>query len=875
MSAAPSRWAALEARYLRLLEGLADVAHRRYRLVFLITAVVVVLSVAASSRIQVDTDVLSLLPPSDPVVRAFRETVAEFGSTDLLLVAVRLPEDAVVDPYFGYVDELAAALRELPEIEYVEHRVGDVEELLAAFLPKSMLFLDEAAREQIAARVDDAGLRRRAAELRRQASSPLAPGIEPLLRLDPLGLTGVLLGSMQGARGVLAVDWQSGYFLSQDRRLLLLLAKPIKPPQDVDFDAVLVAAVEGAVARVGEGWAEMAGDDAGPPPDVALGGGYLIALDDASLIRRDMVLNVSTSLGTVLPLFWYAFRRVRTLLYAVVPLAVGIALTGAVSALTIGTVSAATTGVAALLVGMAIDFVFVSYGRYVEERRRGAPIDEAMRVMGGTAGRGVVTGAVTTTATFYAFFVTDFRGLREMGFLTGTGILLCVGAVLVLLPALLGWTEARQARRRGEDGDETMPTDLVVHGLGVERVIAGSLKAPRAVLCVSAALTLVLGVLGWRVGFVDSIQNLRPKGNRGVLVEDEVLRHFGSDFEQMMIVLHGDSAEDVVAQADRAAAGADRLVREGVLAGSASIAALVPSPERQRTALEWLERERAGRLDAVRVRSTFEEALRAEGLRPEAFARGLDLFDAAVATDRPITLDDLAASEEASRLADRYVRETKNGWRSVVYLYPPPKIWKRKAPPEVVTLAESLGPKASLVGVNVVSDRLRVRVRHDAIVAALIGAAAIAVLLAFDFRRVAEAALASIPLLVGLVWMVGTMVLLGMELNFMSIFVVTMIIGIGIDYGIHVVHRYRDEEARGGDVSAGVGETAKAVLLASLGTIFGFGSMVTSHYPALQSIGYVAILGTSACAIVAVTTLPAALHLLARRRQVNELRSSA
>ena len=82
-------------------------------------------------------------------------------------------------------------------------------------------------------------------------------------------------------------------------------------------------------------------------------------------------------------------------------------------------------------------------------------------------------------------------------------------------------------------------------------------------------------------------------------------------------------------------------------------------------------------------------------------------------------------------------------------------------------------------------------------------------------------------------------------MNFMNIFVTTMIIGIGVDYGVHMVHRYRE---LGGIRSArrardGLGETGKAIVLAALSTTVGFGSLSLSHYPGLQSMGKVAILG--------------------------------
>jgi predicted RND superfamily exporter protein len=92
----------------------------------------------------------------------------------------------------------------------------------------------------------------------------------------------------------------------------------------------------------------------------------------------------------------------------------------------------------------------------------------------------------------------------------------------------------------------------------------------------------------------------------------------------------------------------------------------------------------------------------------------------------------------------------------------------------------------------------------------------------------------------------------------MNLFVVTMILGIGVDYGIHVIHRYLEERATpGGNPAKAVEETARGVLLAALTTIVGFGSLATSHYPGLVSMGLVSILGTLATALVAITVVPA------------------
>lgn len=846
----------------RFLPPLALWAARRYRLVFAVSAVLVALSVGLITRLHLDTDILNLLPRKDPKIAQFLEAMERFGGADYLLVAVRVPEGQVVDPYTDLVEDLGARLAELPEIEEIDFSIGAPEELLESLYPRAVLFLNDEERAALAERLTEEGLERRAQELRRMLTTPQALALKELVKLDPFGLAELFLDRMETTRGGLAVDWTSGYYLSRDQRMLLLLATPVAPPQDTEFDVRLVAAVEEQTEAALADWGEIVGDDpqAPPAPEIVLGGTYLTALDDYQMIRRDVIVNLVTSVTLVLALFLLAFRRLGPLLYAIVPLATGLLLMFGFAAVGVGTLSSATSGTAALLIGLGIDFVIVSYGRYVEERRAGKDMEEALSVMAATSGRAVVVGAVTTAATFYAFLVTDFVGLRQMGLLTGTGILFCMVSVLVLLPALISWGEHRHRRR------ETSP-NLYLHSFGTGKLLAWCTTHPRTALAVGALFTLAAAGVATGLEFEEGMESMRPpEGNRGIAVAAEVAERFDSGFDSMMLVVRGDDLDTLFERIHEGTAMARQLVDEEVILGYGALDTLVPSPQSQREAIEWLERGRqSGLLDEERIAADFRAALAAEGLRAEPFERGLELFGRALEPREVTGPEGLAdAGSQAGRLLDRYLQRDGDGWVSVVYLYPPRNIWRREPPPRAMELADELGPGLDLTGTNVVNALLRAQVRRDAVMAAVLGFLLVGVLLWIDFRSLRDAILSLIPLLVGLVWMLGAMVLVGIDMNFMNVFVSTMIIGIGVDYGIHAVHRWREVHAgRNADnrnqSADGLVETGKAIVVAALSTVVGFGSLATSSYPGLRSTGLVAILGAIGTALVAITLLPALL----------------
>jgi predicted RND superfamily exporter protein len=842
------------------LAALSRFTRRRYKAVFAAFAIAVAVSLLLTLRLSFDTDVLNLLPRREPAIRSYIEALRDFGSSTYLLVAIELPERAVVEPYETLADDLAARLAKLPEIKTVQHRIGNPEELLETFFPKSVLFLDGAGRRELEARLSDAGIARRVSELRRQLETPQGLAVKELAKLDPLGLADIFLRRVDSSRGTLKVDWSSGYYLSRDHRLLLVLAEPRRQPQDIQFDARLIADTDAATAAALARWRDIVGGASPPPPPVGLSGPYLTTLSDASLIRGDLTVNILTSAFGVFVLFLIAFRRVGALLYAFVPLLCGLALAFGFAAVAFGTLSSATSVCAGLLIGLGIDFVIVSYGRYVEERRAGATVDEALAVMSVDCGSAVIAGAVTTAATFYAFTFTEFTGLRQMGLLTGTGILFCMVSVLLLLPAMLAWSEDSD-RRRGKQ------PRLFLYSFGANRLTGLATRHPLAAMLVGALAVAGALLAARRLTFDESMKTMRPQQARGTRITQRVAQSFGSGFDSMVLSLAGDTLEEVLARAETATAGAQRLVAAGTLESVSSVVSLLPPLAQQREVLAWLARERSGALDPARIRASFAAALAREGLRPEPFAPGLALLERAISLSQPVGVAELARTPQTKLLLDRFLKQRAHGWRAAVYLYPAENRWRREAPPQVLAFAAGLGPHATLSGANVINSRVRSMVLRDAWIAGVLGLALVAVVLWIDFRSVRAALLALTPLLVGIVLMVGAMGVLKIPMNFVNIFVTTMIIGIGTDYGIYILHRYAEvKDLPLAAFERGLRETGRAVAVAAVSTIVGFGSIIFSHYPGLQSTGQVAILGAFFTSLVAITLVPSYLTWRKRRR---------
>ncbi|MBC7094084.1 hydrophobe/amphiphile efflux-3 (HAE3) family transporter [Thermococcus sp.] len=136
----------------------------------------------------------------------------------------------------------------------------------------------------------------------------------------------------------------------------------------------------------------------------------------------------------------------------------------------------------------------------------------------------------------------------------------------------------------------------------------------------------------------------------------------------------------------------------------------------------------------------------------------------------------------------------------------------------------------------------------------------VAALLVYFYKSVVRAMLPLIPLVFGVVMTLGFMGLLGIPIDMVTTVVGAMIVGMGIDYGVHVTNRYYEERKKGMAIEEAaeeaIAETGKALLGAALTTIAGFSALSLSILPSLQRLSGVLIMGLSLAVINAVVITP-------------------
>jgi predicted RND superfamily exporter protein len=837
----------------RLLLRIERFSRQRYRLVFVMALLAIVAGTWLGSRLDLESDVLELIPKGNPKVDVFRDAIRVFGSIDYLLVLVEAGTETEPTDLEDFADFYAEKLRENEDlIEAVEYRLQVDEKFLELFYRNALLFLPADHLPELEDKFSDDAIRAQVRDNRLAMSSPTATITQNLILNDPLGLMGFFIERLLGHRGALQLDLSTGYYLARDGSSLIMLVKPTGGSADLEFDATLMefvrqAADEALAELDDEGGDDLDTDLDAEPIAVRFGGNYLRSLEESEFIIQDASRNLTISFIAVCALYWLCYRRFAALLYSGLPLIVGQALTFALAFFALGRLNAASSSFTALLMGLGTDFTIVMYARYVEERRNGASLARATEMMVGETGLGVFTGAITSAGTFYAMCVSRFGGLWDMGFLIGSGILLCGVAILFMLPAMITWNEG--VRKRKKDAVQK----LHLQSFFLEHLIPFSARHRWPVIALITILSVASLYLAVNLEFDDSTNALRSNRSDALAVQTEISKKFGASLSYMMAIARGNTIEEAVHRAELVEERLKPYVESGVVGTYDSILTYLPPASEQNKVIDAIRTGSDDAFDADRIRATFIEALDDNGFRYEPFESYLEHMESFLSPERPITVEDLEV-EGLERLVERYVARVEDEIWVVTYLFPTDPRYKRRPPPGLLDDLSLGDPDIVVTGTNVVGRELRKIFGVDILWAVLTGIVLVFVLLLLDFRSLKLTAVAMAQLIAGVLMMLGVMRLFNVEINYVNSFVATMILGVGIDYSIHLVHRLNLSNGR---IDPGLLETGKAVVMAALTNMAGFGTLAFGNYPALRSFGLVALVGSITCLFTALTLVPA------------------
>jgi predicted RND superfamily exporter protein len=797
------------------------------------SVVLAVLATAALPHLQVDTDVLHLLPRRGAATQAFKRYLGQFGSLDRVYVMFEAPDRRPIGDFEGPIEAYVARVRRLPEVRRVDAGLFGRGRDWSYIADRQLLLLDGPMLTTALARFKPDGMRAALDESRTLLALP-SGDLKRLVQQDPLGLSRLLRQRLSAGLTLPADPTQEG-LVSGDGRRRLIVIEPRQPPFDTAFSrrllAQLASAESGPVAETPV--ADEEEDVALPHASYA--GGYRVAVETEAFVRRETIRNSLQSLVAVLMLLAIGLRSTRLVLYGAVPIALASILVLAGAAAARAKLSAAASGSSAMLFGLGVDAVILLFLRYREEEAAGATPALMIAALREPA-VSVILGVVTTAATFLAMLLMDFPTLQELGALVGGGMLICGALTIVIVPALIGWWPPAPAA-----ASTSARTSRGLEARALGRFVAA---APRVILATAVILTLLLAPGVARVRLVATLDKLRPATDAHE-VEAAIASHFGVTQDVHLIVAEGPRLEPLLEDQQRFA---DRLRVDAPAVPLQSPAALLPP---QAVQDGRARRVQDAGLEVERARADLEYTTKSAGFREGAFAPFDDRLPRLLDPRQRLTYDGYLQRGLEDVLAP-LVRTTTRGFSTVAYAFP-----TNMAQSDAVQRAVmAAGGALVLTGTPVVNRELEARFWPQFRIAAGVGAFAVVALIAIGFGTVRSTLFAMLPTAAGLVWALGIIGFAGIELDLFSVFGLLTFLGIGVDYGIHVVHRWRTLR----DPVAVVVRLGPALLLAGGTTLAGFGTLCFSAYPPLRSLGIVLFTTVAVALATSLTVLPVLLQ---------------
>ena len=884
--------------------ALARLGSARPRLVLVCGAVLAITCVAfACTNLRFLTSRDDMISPSKEVQRRWKDHLARVGTEDDMVVVVAGNSEEAMRPA---IDNLVAQLRNEPgrfqriwheadltpladralqlcppdRLNAILGQVRSMRPLLELPLAWNLFTLQNFVYET---RMRIKGLNGEA-DLARRDKATQKPGAETNAAvLD--GFAHIL----DQARGALASGivagspWpavkndpqaarlhKAGLLMAPGGRLAFILVSPVTDPANpLNANKASVDRLRSLVSEVERHHKNL---------EMGVTGLPVLEHDEMEASQGDTTRSSWLAFVGVLVLYVVVFRTWQAPVISAVPLLLGTVMALGWAALTVGHLNLLSATFAVMLIGMG-DYSVLYVSRYLAEcsiqENHGQALEATARSLGGS----VATAALTSALAFMAAMLSDFQAVAELGWIAGSGLLFCAGAALALVPALLTLLKPQPSARPSPVSVQRLPMDF------------------RMALSV-AALALLCGLGTVWLKYDHNLLHLQSPTLPSVVWEHRLLE--ATPGASWHALVWANSRDEAIACKEQLARLPEvsmvtevaSLSSEGQSSSIAAIGEIArllerlpsrnthfqhprPNPEQLGREIDLLltaliagpppdepylsriitsAKGLRGELDRLKEQATpllaqFDNTL-AEGLLQQLHELK------AMSSIRPITLHDIPQS-----LRERH---TDADGRYLLRVFARQPLWESHHLEQFIHAVSSVAPEAT--GKPYTTWEGLIGMQWGFIRAGLLALAAIVIILLFDLQHLMDVLLALIPLTVGVATSLGAFGWLGWPLNPANMIALPLIVGVGVDNGVHVIHDWRARRISGSTYQIDTG-TSRGILVAGLTTIIGFGALMISHHRGLAGLGAILALGVSGSLITALTLLPQILNSMAAMRR--------
>lgn len=836
----------------RLLRGLGRIVIAYPGWVVAISLALTIFFYANIHRLRTGAELTDLFGSHDPQWQKTSEIGKELGYGNELFVVIEAPQGGAdsSDAMEAMADRLIADMNSSGLFKQARCGLSQ-EELLNLVRLFSWNYPSYATPDRLqalAARLDPRqipqNVRRSAAEL----VTPFSTLGTDYFAADPLGLTQAMTGGAEGFSQYSSFDlnWGSGNrFYSRDHSALLVMAAPRQSAVDYQYAERIMQWTRAHSASIGGG-EELR--DAGLR--VMIAGAYAYAEQDHQFVESNIRRVSLVSIVCSLLLCLLVYPSVQLLILSLLPMSLGILWTTGIASFYPGEVNLISLSFIAILAGLGDDQVVHFFNRSPQEWTAGGNLNAAMLRTYETTGVSIVLCILTAASATAALATSSFKALAEFGFILTVGMFMMMIHSLLTVPALmLLWNRYIHP---------FVPTAITFRFLPAlaRRSLDVVGRHARLVTTGAALLFLVSAFLLPTIRMGSGFAVMGGADSPALAAQNLLSARFGIEGSPTLLLMAG-GEEEVLRRAEQLSVSLDAYRRSGVLKSVFSPTQLLPSQAEQRQRAAAL-----AQVDTQAVAHALEAALRENGLRLDPYRPFLDRLRKLSAGTQPLTLESAAPYLPAGLLENSLRRSDNGSYVAAIAYYPvanqtiPEKVldgWRGQSGPFVEFSFDKIDR-------DVQSEVLR-----DSRRALLWTALAIFGIVYLTFRNLRMTLLVLMPIVFAIVVTFGVLRVIGHAFSFMSVTAIPLIIGIGIDNGIHLVRRYLERSPN--SILAVAKASGAALIQSNLTTMIGFGALLAATFPPLAELGLVTTLGVALTLAGGLWIIPAVLLLPERAKR--------
>ena len=587
------------------------------------------------------------------------------------------------------------------------------------------------------------------------------------------------------------------------------------------------------------------------PLDVAAGGADYYALEDATkeILKRHQLHGAFTGIGAVaaqdqsktfaamekltpfsflvvLFLFWLVEPKPLRLLLVSVPMLLAWWATMGTVGLILGQLTIMESLFGIMIFGLGIDFSLHLMVRFREERANGKNYEEAVTHTIKGTGHGVLAGGLTTAGAFLIAGTAQDIAMSHLGIAGGFGLLYCLFGTIMLLPAF--WTLFEQKSLVEEKTKKEFSIPVLP---SVARL---SVRHPIWILAFTVLVSLG-ALLGFEhQTFQTDLKKIFNRDVPAINVADKIQAVFGINGSSWMVL-----ADDVKDAAQLTA----KMKSVPFIDRVDSVSDFLRPDANQRHQL--LKKYEKNIDDQITILETMvhlsneeEEKELRQGIEAMQILKGAIKSGPPTLENLPASILSLLQVDDGRYLIQGYARS--------------PALDGDLAKTERIAI-EKILPQA--FSFNLLLEDMMARTRPWLLPVFLSIVFFVAVLLWWDLRKLRWVILSLLPVLVGLLWTFGALCWMRVPLNMLMIGVLPLVIGLGVDDGIHVVKRMQEDDKPAPDIAAiSVG---RAITMTTITTCSSFAVTLFANHTGLESMGKIMLLGLPICLITSVMIIPA------------------